>query len=98
MERLFFPREASRLLGVCVKTIQDWDKAGKIRCVRTPTGRRRVPESEISRVHRGREIRHPATYARVSSRDQTRDLESQIDMLKQRYPTAGVYHDILVLD
>nr|MDO8100859.1 helix-turn-helix domain-containing protein [Candidatus Njordarchaeota archaeon] len=94
MERLYSPGEASRLLGVCVKTILDWDRAGKIRCVRTPAGRRRVPESEIGRVQGEREIRRPAIYARVSSRDQTRDLENQIDMLKQRYPAAGVHRDI----
>jgi hypothetical protein len=40
-----------------------------------------------------REIRHPATYARVSSRDQARNLESQISTLKQRFPGAEVNRD-----
>jgi putative resolvase len=93
MERLYSPREGSRLLGVCIKTIQDWDNAGRIRCVRTPTGRRRTPESEINRVQGEREIRHPAIYARVSSRDQARDLENQVNRLKQRFPGAEVYRD-----
>lgn len=43
-------KEARELLGVCTKTIQRWDKEGKIRCVRTPGNRRRVPESEILRI------------------------------------------------
>ena len=49
-DRLLRPCEAARLLGVCVKTIQNWDRAGKIRCVRTPGGRRRIPMSEVLRL------------------------------------------------
>lgn len=48
----------------------------------------------LQRVQGEREIRHPAIYARVSSRDQKRDLESQVSMLKQGYPAAEVYYDI----
>lgn len=50
MEKLLNLKEAKTLLGVCTKTIQRWDREGKIRCVRTPGGRRRVPESEILRI------------------------------------------------
>ena len=39
-------KEASRILGVSVRTLQRWDKAGKIRCIRTVG----VPESEIKRI------------------------------------------------
>jgi len=50
MQKLFTIKEAKKILGVCTKTIQRWDRAGKIRCVRTPGGRRRIPESEILRI------------------------------------------------
>lgn len=46
-ERLYTIAEAKLLLGVHTRTIQKWDKAGKIRAVRTLGGRRRIPESEI---------------------------------------------------
>ncbi|MDP7982889.1 MAG: helix-turn-helix domain-containing protein, partial [Conexivisphaerales archaeon] len=46
MERLYTLKEAKRLLGVTTRTIQRWDKDGKIRVVRTVGGRRRIPESE----------------------------------------------------
>jgi len=36
-----------KLLGVTVRTIQRWDKEGKMRCVRTVGGKRRIPESKI---------------------------------------------------
>lgn len=48
--KLLTLKEVKELLGVCTKTIQRWDKEGKIKCVRTPGGRRRVPESEILRI------------------------------------------------
>jgi len=50
MVKLLTLKETKELLGVCTKTIQRWDKEGKIRCVRTPGNRRRVPESEILRI------------------------------------------------
>ncbi|HIP25156.1 MAG TPA: MerR family DNA-binding transcriptional regulator, partial [Archaeoglobus profundus] len=46
MERLYTMKETSKLLGVTVRTIQRWDKEGKIRCVRTVGGKRRVHENE----------------------------------------------------
>jgi len=35
VEQHYTMREASRILGVSVRTIQRWDKAGKIRCIGT---------------------------------------------------------------
>lgn len=43
-------KEAREILRVCTKTIQRWDKQGKIKCIRTPGNRRLIPESEILRI------------------------------------------------
>ena len=75
-------KEASKLLGVHVKTIQKWDKQGKIRCVRTVGGKRRVPESEIKRILGIHEERKIIGYVRVSSNTQKDDLERQIELIK----------------
>jgi len=75
-------KEASKLLGVHIRTIQKWDKAGKIRCVRTVGGKRRVPESEIKRILGIHEKRKIIGYARVSSNTQKDDLERQIELIK----------------
>jgi len=75
-------REASRILGVSVRTIQRWDKAGKVRCVRTVRGKRRVPESEIKRILGLQEERKVIGYARVSSHTQKDDLERQVELIK----------------
>jgi excisionase family DNA binding protein len=41
---------AARLLGVTVPTVRNWERSGKIVCTRTPTGQRRVAQSEIDRL------------------------------------------------
>jgi len=82
MERLYAMKEASKLLGVHIRTIQKWDKEGKIRCVRTVGGKRRVPESEIKRILGIHEEREIVGYARVSSHTQKDYLERQIELIK----------------
>jgi putative resolvase len=67
MEKLYTLKEAKKLLGVTTRTIQRWDKEGKIRVVRTLGGRRRMPESEIKRILGLKEKRAVVGYARVSS-------------------------------
>lgn len=94
MERMYKPREASDLLGVTVKTIQNWDNDGKIVCQRTPTNKRLIPESEIKRIQGERDIRRTVLYARVSTHEQKNDLKRQIQLLKNKYPNCDVYKDI----
>jgi len=72
------------LLGLHPRTIQKWDKQGKIRVVRTLGGRRRIPESEIRRLQGEKGIRSVIGYARVSSNTQKDDLERQVEYLRQR--------------
>jgi len=50
MERFLSVREACARLGIHPNTLRRWDKEGKIRVVRPVGGKRRVPESEISRI------------------------------------------------
>ncbi len=89
MDRLYSPKEASKLLGITVRSIQMLDKGGKIKCVKTQGGRRRIPESEIKRL-RGEERQKKVfvIYARVSSHEQKQkgDLERQIEYLKKLLP------------
>ncbi len=94
MEILLRPKEAAKRLGISVKTIQRMDGAGTLKVIRTPAGRRRVPESEVHRLMGLKDIRMPVLYARVSTRAQKDDLEQQIQRLKQAYPEAELFHDI----
>ena len=82
MERLYTIKEAKKLLGVTTRTIQRWDKDGKIKVIRTIGGRRRIPESEIKRILGLREERVIIGYARVSSSTQRDDLERQKQLIQ----------------
>ncbi len=95
-------KEASEILGVSVRCLQIWDKEGKIRCVRTVGGRRRIPESEIKRILGIKEIdvgRKTVIYARVSSYDQKQkgDLERQKESLLEYAKSKG-YEVVSVLE
>ena len=95
MEKLYTMKDASKLLGVHVKTIQRWDREGKIKCVRTVGGKRRVPESEIKRILGIHERRKIVGYARVSSHTQKDDLERQIELIKNYAKERGWEIEIL---
>jgi len=98
-ERLLPPREACKRLGVSFITLKRWIYSGKIRAVKTPTGRWMIPESEVERIIGGKgevkEVR-AVIYARVSSSDQKSDLERQIEYLTQ-YCTAKGYKIIDII-
>ena len=49
-ERLLPPREVYKRLGVHYMTVKRWIYSGRIRAVKTPTGRWLIPESEVARM------------------------------------------------
>jgi len=86
IEQHYTLKKASKILGVSVKTLQRWDKAGKIKCIRTIGGKRRIPESEIKRIlgikEKENKNRKIIGYARVSSNTQKNDLKTQVKLIK----------------
>ena len=96
-EKLYTVKQASEILGVHPKTIQKWDREGKIKVVRTPGGRRRIPESEIKRLL-GEKEKTIKDHARVSSHTQKDELEKQVDAIKRYARERGwevqVFKDI----
>ena len=97
-ERLLRPKEACRLLGVSYVTLRRWIKEGKIKALQTLGGKYRIPESEVKRLLSGVETKEvrAVIYARVSSSDQRKDLERQIEYLTQ-YCSAKGYRVVNVL-
>lgn len=89
MNKLLRPKEAAMLLGITVRSLQNLDKEGKIKCIRTEGGRRRFPESEVKRL-RGeiKEDKVWVIYARVSSYEQKQkgDLGRQVEYLRRMVP------------
>lgn len=85
-------------MGVTTRTLRSWDKSGKIKCVRTESGHRRVPQSEIERLKgtTGRTV--ALVYARCSTQKQVDNLERQVGRLLEYANTTGykveLYKDI----
>jgi len=52
--RIFKPKEFAAITGVTVKTLQNWDKNGKLKADRTPTNRRYYTDEHINAFSRGR--------------------------------------------
>lgn len=92
-EKMYSPAEVGNRLGVSVRTIQRWDKEGKIKVIRTLGNQRRIPESEIRRIMGnalGEGVRC-AIYARVSSQKQIKEgnLERQKERLLKEAKERG---------
>jgi len=52
-ERMLRSGEVARMLGVDRHTVDKWIKEGWIKAVRLPSGRYRIPESEVRRILEG---------------------------------------------
>ena len=50
MEKLYTIRDACKILQLNPNTLRNWDRKGKIKCIRLSNNFRRVPESEINRI------------------------------------------------
>ena len=84
--------EAARALGVSVKTIQRWDKAGLLPVVRTATNQRRIPREALDQIRNGDGPgRRCAIYARVSSAKQEHEgnLARQVERLQSEAQKRG---------
>src|SRR5712692_6539178 len=78
--------EAARALGVSVKTIQRWDKAGLLPVIRTATNQRRIPVATVHQLLKGQgKALRCAIYARVSSAKQEHEgnLTRQVERLQE---------------
>ena len=80
MDRLLRIGEASKVLGVSITTLRRWEKEGKIKPYRIGKERRYSYE-DLMRLLGEKKEDAVAVYARVSSRDQLKDLQRQADYL-----------------
>ena len=77
--------KAAKLLGVSVRTLQQWDRDGKLKASRSPSGRRLYTDQQI-RAYRN-EVQSQVerlciAYVRVSSQAQRPDLMNQRKLLE----------------
>ena len=101
MKNILKPKEMSELLGVSVKTLQRWDKEGKLTAYRNPSGRRYYTKEQYEDymgIQKENKVGKTVVYARVSNNGQKDDLENQVEFLKQFANARGMILDDIVTD
>lgn len=90
-------KEARELLHVTAATLRKWDKDGKIKTIRTPSGVRRYDKECIFKILGKVEIepeKRRIAYCRVSSKKQADDLERQKNSFRSSHPDHELVEDI----
>jgi putative resolvase len=84
--------QVAQRIGVSVKTIQRWDREGRLRPLRTPTNRRVYTDEHFYQVlpQRRAAKREIVVYMRVSSQAQGPDLANQRTVLEQFCAARGL--------
>ncbi len=94
MENMYNIAQAAKYLGFKVKTLQKWDREGKlIPAYRTKTNRRVYTQSQLDEFIglRTRDTRtRVIAYCRVSSTAQKPDLANQLEILKEYCSKSGL--------
>jgi len=85
--------KAAAYLGVGVKTLQRWDREGRLTPERTPTGRRIYTKAVLDAFLRrdpAPALRVPIAYCRVSNNAQKTDLKNQRRVLEDFCAARGI--------
>lgn len=95
------PKEFAELLNVTVKTLQLWDREKTLVANRAPTNRRYYTYDQYLQfkgIGRDADSRKIVIYTRVSTRNQTDDLENQVDFLQNYVNAKGLIVDEVIRD
>jgi len=94
------PKDFAGLIGVSVKTLQRWDREEVLKAYRTPTNRRYYTYDQYLKFKRGnlQDGRKIVVYARVSTRNQQNDLDSQVKFLLDYCNAKGMIVDECIED
>ena len=106
----YAPKEASKKLGVHWQTLKNWEKSGKIKCIKSPGGKRyydindfmikiesdeKIYEKEsIINTLNKNIFKKKICYCRVSSHSQKIELNNQIKYMLKKYPEHEILYDI----
>ena len=95
------PKDFAELIGVSVKTLQRWDREGTLKANRTPTDRRYYTYDQYLQfkgINKESDNRQTVIYARVSTKNQKDDLQSQVSFLRQFCNAKGIIVDQCIED
>ena len=95
------PKEFAKLLNVSVKTLQRWDREKTLIANRTLTNRRYYTYDQYLQfkgIGKDADFRKIVIYTRVSTRNQSDDLENQVDFLQTYANAKGLIADEIIRD
>ena len=95
------PKEFAKLLNVSVKTLQRWDREKTLIANRTLTNRRYYTYDQYLQfkgIGKDADFRKIVIYTRVSNRNQSDDLENQVDFLQTYANAKGLIADEIIRD
>lgn len=95
------PKEFAKLLNVSVKTLQRWDREKTLIANRTPTNRRYYTYDQYLQfkgIGKDADFRKIVIYTRVSTSNQSDDLENQVDFLQTYANAKGLIADEIIRD
>ena len=98
MNNLLSIGEAAKMLSVSVSTLRRWEREGRITPASRTEGKQRRYDPFLLEPHRKREkpsSKKTVAYARVSSRDQKRDLERQSKALELFCAANGWSYELI---
>lgn len=97
MNKLVPINQAEKLLCVSTSTLRRWNDISVLIAQRTETDHRRYNPAKLTgRLPHKTNIEYKTiAYARVSSRDQTTDLERQIQVLEPYCAKQGLTYEII---
>nr|WP_275677608.1 IS607 family transposase [Neobacillus drentensis] len=101
MEKIYKPIECASIVGVSVITLHRWANEGKLVAYRNPKGRRYYTETqdlEYRGIPKENKVGKTIIYARVSNRNQKKDLENQIEFLRNFANSKGWIVDEILND
>jgi len=91
-------KKTKEILQLTSKTLRIWDKEGKIRTFRTPSGQRRYNLKDIQNITGRNSIdntkKEKICYCRVSSPKQMDDLNRQKDFFRTKFPDHILVTDV----
>ncbi len=93
MSKFLTITEAAEILRRSTKTLQKWDRDGKLVAFRTSTNRRYYTEQQLKsfmRVEEAHRIRSRVAYVRVSSQAQKADLKNQRTSIEDFCIASGI--------
>ncbi len=89
-EKILSLKEAAKLLGCSVRTLQRRHQAGDLRCVFTPGGRRRIPETEILRLKKEMGLEPTPTLRTETTKMPVRTKPAEKIVLREEPPVTPV--------